>query len=86
MPEFSNDKEIADFWDTHSFQDYLDDTKEGEIEFVRKPKKALTVRLAPEDIEMVRKLANYKGLSYTALIRMWVKEKLRKEIKELQQA
>ncbi len=80
IPEFKVDEKVADFWANHSFEDYIDDTKNGEIEFVRKPKKAITVRLDPEDIEMVEKLARYKGLSYTALIRMWIKEKLRKEV------
>jgi len=80
IPKFMVDEEVSDFWADHSFEDYLDDTRKGEIEFLRKPKKAITVRLDPEDIEMVEKLARYKGLSYTALIRMWIKEKLRKEV------
>ncbi|MEQ8224285.1 MAG: CopG family antitoxin [Candidatus Eremiobacterota bacterium] len=81
IPKFTTDKEAANFWDTHSFEDYVEDTKKAEIEFVHTPKKTLTVRLDPVDVEMVQKLAHYKGLSYTALIRMWIKENLRKEVK-----
>lgn len=84
IPKFKTDKEAANFWDTHSFENYFEDTKEAEIEFVRNPKKTLTVRLDPIDLEMVQKLAHHKGLSYTALIRMWIKENLRKEIKGIQ--
>ncbi|MEQ8190770.1 MAG: CopG family antitoxin [Candidatus Eremiobacterota bacterium] len=83
IPKFKTDKEAADFWDNHSFEDYFEDTKEAEIEFVRNPKKTLTVRLDPDDVEMVQKLAHYKGLSYTALIRMWIKENLRKETRSM---
>lgn len=83
IPKFKSDEEAAEFWDAHSFEKYAQDTKEAEIEFVRSPKKTFTVRLDPEDIEMVEKLAKYKGLSYTALIRMWVKEMIRKESNEI---
>ena len=83
IPEFKSDEEAAEFCDTHSFEEYVQETKDAEVEFVRRPKKTLTVRLDPKDIEMVEKLAQYKGLSYTALIRMWIKEMLRKESKKL---
>jgi predicted DNA binding CopG/RHH family protein len=79
IPKFKTDKEAALFWQTHSFEDYFKDTKESEIAFVKKPKKTIALRLDPEDIKTVEHLAERKGLNYTSLLRMWIKEHLAKE-------
>jgi predicted DNA binding CopG/RHH family protein len=55
------------------------DTKEAGIKFVRRPKKTVAVRLDPDDIKSVEKIAERKGLSYTSLLRMWIKEHFNKE-------
>ena len=79
MSKFKTDEEAARFWETHSFQDYYRDTKEAEIRFIKKPKKAIAIRLDPDDIKSVERIAQHKGLSYTSLLRMWIKEHLIKE-------
>ena len=79
IPKFKTDEEAAKFWGAHSFQDYYGDTKEAAIKFVKRPKKTIAVRLDPDDIKSVAKIAERKGLSYTSLLRMWIKEHLEKE-------
>lgn len=79
IPKFKTDEEAAKFWETHSFRDYYKDTKEAGITFARKPKKTIAMRLDPDDIKSVAKIAERKGLSYTSLLRMWIKEHLEKE-------
>ncbi len=79
IPKFKSDEEARKFWQTHSFKDYHLDTSETEIRFVKKPKKTVAIRLAPEDIKAVEQIAERKGLSYTSLLRMWIKEHLAKE-------
>jgi predicted DNA binding CopG/RHH family protein len=79
IPKFRTDEEAARFWETHSFQNYYRDTKEAGVKFVRRRKKTVAVRLDPGDIESVEKIAERKGLSYTSLLRMWIKEHLQKE-------
>jgi predicted DNA binding CopG/RHH family protein len=81
MPKFRTDEEAAKFWETHSFEDYHKDTKDAEIVFVKKPKKTIAIRLDPDDVKSVAKIAERKGLSYTSLIRMWVRAHLAKEAK-----
>ncbi|MBI4823840.1 MAG: hypothetical protein HY805_06385 [Nitrospirae bacterium] len=81
IPKFKTDEESARFWETHSFEDYYRDTKEAEIRFVKKPKKTVAIRLDPTDIKSVEAIAEQKGLSYTSLLRMWIKEHLTKEAK-----
>jgi predicted DNA binding CopG/RHH family protein len=65
--------------EAHSFQDYYTDTKEAGIKFVRRRKKTVAVRLDADDIESVERIAERKGLSYTSLLRMWIKKHLQKE-------
>ncbi len=79
IPKFKTDEEAARFWEARSFQDYYGDTKEAGIKFVRRAKKTVAVRLDPDDIKSVEKIAERKGLSYTSLLRMWIKEHLNKE-------
>jgi predicted DNA binding CopG/RHH family protein len=38
------------------------------------------LRLDPDDIKSVEQLARRKGLGYTALLRMWIKEHLAQEM------
>ena len=83
IPKFKTDEEAARFWESHSFEDYHRDTKEGEIGFVKRPKKTIAIRLDPDDIKTVEVIAERKGLSYTALLRMWIKEHLAKESRHI---
>lgn len=83
IPKFKTDDEAAKFWETHGFEDYHRDTKEAEIRFVKKPKKAITIRLDSDDIKTVEVVAHRKGLSYTSLLRMWIKEQLTKETRKI---
>ena len=34
IPKFTTDKETANFWDNHSFEDYSEDTEESKIKFI----------------------------------------------------
>jgi len=83
IPKFKTDNEAARFWETHRFEDYSKDTKDAEIRFIKKPKKTVALRLDPDNIKSVEKIAERKGLSYTSLLRMWIKEYLAKEAKHV---
>lgn len=76
IPSLPTDREAAAYWDTHSFAEHVQETTEAGIRFVRRPKRAISIRLDPEDIAKVEAMAEAKGLSYTTLLRMWVKEHL----------
>jgi len=83
IPAFKTDKEAAEFWDKHSFEDYHKDTEAAKIRFVKRPKKSITIRLDPEDVKSVVQIADQKGLSYTSLLRMWIKDHLMKESRKI---
>jgi predicted DNA binding CopG/RHH family protein len=83
IPKFKTDEEAARFWGTHSFENYYKDTKDARIRFIKRPKKTVAIRLDPDDIKSVEVIAERKGLSYTALLRMWIKEYLAKEARHI---
>ncbi|MGB7296892.1 MAG: CopG family antitoxin [Candidatus Aminicenantales bacterium] len=83
IPKFKTEEEAAKYWEKHSFQDHHKNTKDADIVFVKKPKKTVAIRLDPDDIKSVEKIAERKGLSYTSLLRMWIKEHLSREARRL---
>jgi predicted DNA binding CopG/RHH family protein len=83
IPKFKSDEEAARFWETHEFEAFSKDTRDAEVRFIKRPKKTVALRLDPEDIKSVEKIAERKGLSYTSLLRMWIKDHLAKEAKRV---
>ncbi|HEY77070.1 MAG TPA: hypothetical protein G4O00_13010 [Thermoflexia bacterium] len=81
LPKFKDDREEAEFWDTHDSTEFLEDTEPVEVTFVdaRPPKKQISLRLDPDVIERLKAIAARKGIGYQTLIRMWVMERLAQE-------
>jgi predicted DNA binding CopG/RHH family protein len=69
-------KEIHEFWKTHSSADYWDETEEVEVEVRRRPRRPVSVKLSDEDVRALKRIADEKGMGYTTLLRVWIKEKL----------
>lgn len=81
IPAFNSIVEEAEFWDTHSFADYLEEFEVvKEPVFVKPPKRVVSLRLDQDTITLLESLAEEKGIPYTTLVRMWVKERLHKEV------
>ncbi len=81
LPKFKSLEEEAAFWDTHSFADYLDEFEEvKDPVFVEPRKQVVSLRLDQETVTLLKRLAEEKGLPYTTLVRMWVKEHLHEEL------
>jgi predicted DNA binding CopG/RHH family protein len=45
-----------------------------------KPRRLVALRLDEETLEGVRRLATEKGLNYSTLMRMWITERMKREI------
>ncbi len=76
MPPFKTMDEEANFWDTHSAVDGIDD---GTIVGFHKSNKTgmLTVRFEKQYLQMLREKAFQMGIGPTTLVRMWAMEKLK---------
>lgn len=75
MPPFKTYEEEANFWDTHSAVDKINDGTTVGYHVANK-NKTVTVRFDEKDLQKLREEAFEKGIGPTTLIRMWVREKL----------
>lgn len=79
IPQTDSIHELAQFWDTHDLTDFEDQLEEvTEPVFERTPKTAITIHLAPNEVEAVNRVATSKGVTQADLLREWVLEKLHK--------
>ena len=76
IPEFKTRQEEAEFWDTHSFTDFLDELKPVKVRVAKNLSSGITIRFDPKTLGQIRIQAQRRGLGPTQLIRMWVTEKL----------
>lgn len=89
IPKFKNDKEAAEFWDTHNSTEYLDEMEEVRVKVTSKLKrqvekwaqlkKPVTLRLETSQVETAKKIARKKSIPYQTLLRMWIAEGIEKE-------
>ncbi|AEG15508.1 hypothetical protein G7K71_12745 [Desulfofundulus sp. TPOSR] len=88
LPEFKNEKEEAEFWDTHNSLDYIESDEPVEMELdpelaakirERARTKQVTLRLRVSQIEAVKEIARRKDIPYQTLIRSWIAEAIRRE-------
>ena len=79
IPELKTDQEAAEFWDTHSFADYAEDTELVEDVEFSPPLKQISLRLAPSQIARLKRIAATKGIGYQTMLRMWITERVRQE-------
>ena len=81
IPKFKSDKEVAEFWDTHSLADYDEDLKPTkDLMFVKPDRQIVTLRLDKKIVNKVKALGTRKGIRYSALLRMWIIEKFDQEM------
>ena len=77
LPELQSRQEMAEFWDTHDFTDYMSEFKPVKARFARNLSQPISIRLDPETLTQLRSLAKEKGIGPTTLARMWILEHLR---------
>ncbi len=82
IPEFKSYEEEAEFWDTHDTTDFEDEFKPVKVRFAKNLASNLNVRLDPETLERLRKLAHDKGIGPTTLARMWILEHLKEGVQQ----
>ena len=73
IPQTDSIQELAQFWDTHDLTDF-----EDELEEVAEPvfETKVTVRLNPNEAEVVKMLANARGTSPATMVQEWVAERV----------
>jgi len=79
IPKFKNYEEEANFWDTHSFADYLHIFKPAKVKFAKNLSSGITIRFDEPTLHKIRQKAHAKGVGPTTLARMWIIEKLQEQ-------
>jgi predicted DNA binding CopG/RHH family protein len=71
---------LATFWDTHDLMDFEDELeKVTESTFASTKERLLTVRLSPDEIQSVKRIARSKRTKSGLLVRKWIRERIRME-------
>lgn len=73
-----SDEEIHEFWKTHDSADYWDQTEPVGVTAKRPRQLEVSVKLDEQDIAALKKVARDMGIGHTTLLRVWIKEKLKK--------
>lgn len=83
IPQTDSIEELAKFWDTHDltdFEEQLEEVTESIFDRATHPLRereaVVKIRLQPQEVEAVKKVARLRGIDYTDLIREWVIEKV----------
>ncbi len=78
IPDFSDEQQEADFWATHSVNARLMD---GSLQAHNaKESTSITVRIDPQMLARLKRLARERYLSYQSMMKQWVAERLEDEI------
>ncbi|RBI68120.1 hypothetical protein DQ400_07015 [Vreelandella sulfidaeris] len=74
MPEFKNEVEEREFWETHDSSDYLDWSQAESVSFSKlKPStKTISLRLPETLLDRIKIEANKRDMPYQSLIKAWL--------------
>ena len=78
IPDFKSLEEAAEYWETHSFADYMEDTEPVEIEVCLKGHK-IVLEIDYELSDKLTKIARGKKQSCQILLDSWIREKIQQE-------
>jgi predicted phosphatase len=75
LPQTDSIQELARFWDTHDLTDFPEELEEvSGLVFERET--SIEVRLKPQEADILKHLAQSKGVDFEDLIHQWVVEKI----------
>ena len=80
IPEFSDETEEREFWDTHDSSEYLD-WQQAQLVVMPNLKpttKTISLRLPQHLLDTIKAAANARDVPYQSLIKIWLQEKVEK--------
>jgi predicted DNA binding CopG/RHH family protein len=77
IPEFANEAEEREFWETHDSTDYVDWSTARLVRFpnLKPTTTAISLRLPLSLLETIKIQANKRDVPYQSLIKVWLSEK-----------
>lgn len=85
IPKFNNEDEERDFWDTHDTTEYFDVSKPVELDLseLKPSTEAISLRLPQYLLARIKQIANFKDVPYQSLMKIFLAEKVKEELKSL---
>ena len=82
IPSFKNEDEEREFWSTHDTTDYMDWSKAKKVRFtkLRPSVRSISLRLPEALLERIKLLANRNDIPYQSLMKVYLSERVDKEI------
>ena len=82
IPIFKNEDEERKFWAIHNSTEYIDWSISKQVRFSKlKPsEKAISIRMPEFLISDLKFLANQQGVPYQSLLKVYLAEKVKKEL------
>ncbi|QQR52569.1 BrnA antitoxin family protein [bacterium] len=82
IPEFKNSIEEARFWDTHDSTDYIDWSGAQKTVFpnLKFTTESISIRLPSPMLARLKEIANEKDVPYQSLMKMYLSERIDKEV------
>lgn len=86
VPQFKNEDEERDFWATADTTEYFDWSKAERVVFpnLKRSTRSISLRLPESLISYIRQLANKDDVPYQSLIKMFLAERVRQELRSQQ--
>lgn len=83
IPKFKNEDEEREFWSKHDSTDYIDWDKAKKVVLPNlKPSvKTISLRLPEMMLEELKLLANKRDVPYQSLLKMFLAERIEKELR-----
>ena len=83
VPKFKSEDEEREFWATHDSSEYIDWKKAKRVVLPNlKPSlKTISLRLPEAMLEELKLLANKRDVTYQSLLKIFLSEKIRAELK-----
>ncbi len=79
IPTFASREEEANFWETHSIADFIDEFHPIKARFAKNLSEGITIRFDSPTLNKLRTLAHKKGIGPTTLARMWIMDHLQNQ-------
>lgn len=82
-PKFKSEKEEAEFWATHDTSKFFRIDKPFVMDFpdLKPTTKTITLRISVSLLHRIKKIANKKDMPYQSLMKVFLDEKARQELK-----
>ncbi len=86
IPRFKNEDEERDFWATADTTDYFDWSKAERVVFpnLKRSTRPISLRLSESLLAYIKQLANKADVPYQSLIKIFLADRVRKELQSQQ--